>query len=156
MNGSFSNFHRLVRVGAVCLVLLGVAGLAQAQNYWFETYERAVELIDDNRLDRAEELLGQVIEDRPVPQSAIRVPGNRYIHYLPYFQRARIQIERGQFDLAAHNLDVSEAFGAIRFNRRRLAQFQKLREVARAEMAGPATAMDETTTLTVEKNGSRD
>ena len=156
MNRSFSNFHRLVRVGAVCLVLLGVAGLAQAQDYWFETYERAVELIDDNRLDEAEELLGQVIKDRPVPQSAIRVPGNRYIHYLPYFQRARIQIERGQFDLAAHNLDVSEAFGAIRFNRRRLAQFQKLREVARAEMAGPATAMDETTTLTVEKNGSRD
>jgi len=146
----------LVRAGAVCLVLVAAAGLAQAQDYWFETYERAVELIDDHRLDEAEVLLSEVIKDRPVPQSAIRVPGNRYIYYLPYFQRARIQIERRQYDLAAHSLDVSEAFGAIQFNRRRMAEFQKLRQVARAEMASPATAMDEPTTLTVERAGSRD
>ena len=76
---------------------------------------------------------GPIERPRSSNTSAIRVPGNRFIHYLPYFQQARIQVERGDYDQAAHNLDVSEAFGAVRFDRRRLAEFQSLRLVTQVK-----------------------
>ena len=113
MSPVLSNPRRLLFVCALLLLFLGAGSLANAQTYWFETYERAVELIASDHLDKAEALLGELMKDRPVPQSAIRVPGNRFIHYPPYYQRARIHIKRGQYDLAAHNIEISEAFGAV-------------------------------------------
>ena len=150
-----SSPRRLLRVGATLLVLLAAGGLANAQTYWFETYERAVELIESDRLDEAQALLADVIKDHPVPRSAIRVPGNRFIHYLPYFQQARIQVERGDYDLAAHNLDVSEAFGAIRFDRRRLAELQDLRLVTTVKQSHKGQSSDPPATLAVQKTWSQ-
>jgi hypothetical protein len=127
--------HRFVRLGAVLLVALGGASFATAQDYWFESYERAVELIEDNRLDEAEVLLEQVIVDHPLPRANVRVPGNRFIDYLPYFQRARIQLERGEYESAAHSLDVSEAFGAVTARRRQTAVLRGLQEEVHAKLA---------------------
>jgi hypothetical protein len=141
--------HRLVRVGAVLLVALGGATLATAHDYWFETYERAVELIDDDRIDEAEMLLEEVIADQPLPRASVRVPGNRFIDYLPYLQRARIQLHRGDYESAAHSLDVSEAFGAVTARRRPTAVLQGLRDQVHAELARrvPPAAQPETPTV---------
>lgn len=120
-----------LRVTVVLLVLLGASGLAAAKDYWFESYERAVELIDDGRVQEAAPLLEEVIRQQPLPKAMYRAPGNRYINYLPYLQRARIEIVRGEFANAAHSLDVSEAFGAVTQYRRLFAALQDLRlEVA--------------------------
>lgn len=127
--------HRFVRLGAVLLVTLGCATLANAHVYWFETYERAVELIEDQRFDEAEPLLEQVIADHPLPRANVRVPGNRFIDYLPYLHRARIQLERGQFESAARSLDVSEAFGAVTSRRQPTAVLRDLRDEVHAKLA---------------------
>jgi hypothetical protein len=143
--------HRFVRLGAVLLVALGGATLATAQDYWFESYERAVELIEDNRLDEAEALLEQVIVDHPLPRAFVRVPGNRFIDYLPYFQRARIQLERGQYESAAHSLDVSEAFGAVTARRRQTVALREMREEVHAKLARTLRPAAEPATTGVEK-----
>lgn len=116
---------RRILLPAVLLLLF--FGATHAQTYWFESYQRAVKLIDDSRYDEAALLLDDVIRDRPMPQAAVRIPGHQYLDYLPYFQRARIEIHRGQFDSAAHSLDVSEAFGAVRASRRPEIEFNRMR-----------------------------
>ena len=116
---------RRILLPAVMILLF--CGATHAQSYWFESYQRAVKLIDDSRYDEAALLLDDVIRDRPMPQAALRIPGHQYLDYLPYFQRARIEIHRGQFDRAAHSLDVSEAFGAVRASRRPEVEFNRMR-----------------------------
>jgi len=148
-----SNFiiHRFVRLGAVLLVALGCATLANAHVYWYEAYERAVELIEDDRFDEAEPLLEQVIADRPLPRANVRVPGNRFIDYLPYLQRARIQLERGQYESASRSLDVSEAFGAVTARRQQTEVLRDLRDEVHANLATTFVPPEKTATTGVEK-----
>ena len=123
--------HRRIRPvwrGAlVFAVLLLVPGLASAQTYWFETYQLAVELIDDGNVEEAADLLERLIDKRPHPQDRVRLPGNQFLDYLPYYQRARIEIRLGEHVRASRSLDLSEAFGAIQRNRRALVGLRKLR-----------------------------
>lgn len=143
--------HRFVRPGAVLLLALGCATLANAQVYWFETYERAVELIEDDRFDEAEPLLEQVIADHPLPRANVRVPGNRFIDYLPYFQRARIQLERGEYESAARSLDVSEAFGAVTARRQQTEVLRDMRNEVHANLATTSVPTERPATTGVEK-----
>lgn len=124
--------HRLLR--RLCLVtvalILGAAGssVIHAQSYWFENYERAIALIDAGQVAQASTLLERVIADHPLPVACLRVPGDRCIDYVPYVQRARIQIYQGDTRGASHSLDVSEAFGTGLANRRTDREVQKLRQ----------------------------
>jgi hypothetical protein len=113
---------------------------AQAQSYWFETYDRTVSLIDDGQMAEASALLSRVIEDHPYPVACLRIPGDRCIDYLPYYQRARIQFATGKVREAAHSLDISNAFGAALQTRRARAAFNTLRERVRVRTAELATA----------------
>jgi hypothetical protein len=117
----------LVAVALVLILSVALASPALAKGYWFESYQRAVELIDGERLDEASVLLEDVISEMPTPEASARIPGNRFVNYLPYYQRARIQYLKGDLDGAAHNLAVSEAFGAVRADRRALAGLRELR-----------------------------
>lgn len=117
----------LVAVALVLILSVALASPALAKGYWFESYQRAVELIDGERLDEAAVLLEQVIAEMPTPEASARIPGNRFVNYLPYYQRARIQYTRGDFQGAAHSLAVSEAFGAIQSDRRALTDLRELR-----------------------------
>ena len=117
----------LVAVALVLILSVALASPALAKGYWFESYQRAVELIDGERLDEASVLLEDVISEMPTPEASARIPGNRFVNYLPYYQRARIQYLQGDLDGAAHNLAVSEAFGAVRADRRALAGLRELR-----------------------------
>lgn len=125
--------------------LIFSAGIQAADDYryWYETYELVVQLIDEGRTAEASELLAPLLQGHPAPVSGKRLPGNRFIDYLPYFQRARIQLEQGDVRGAAHSLDISEAFGAIRQNRRNHSEFQELRKTVDTRQAalrsqGPA------------------
>ncbi len=118
---------------------------ALAQTYWFERYERAVALIDAGQVGEASTLLERVIKDHPIPIACLRVPGDRCIDYVPYFERARIQIYRGDTRGASHSLDVSEAFGTRLQNKRTEREIHRLREQIRtmeetSRSAAPATA----------------
>jgi len=117
----------LWRSALVLAVLLLIPGLASAQTYWFESYQRAVELIDDGRVEEAASLLEPLIDTRPNPQDRVRLPGNQFLDYLPYYQRARIELRLGEHALASRSLDLSETFGAIKRNRRALAELRQLR-----------------------------
>ena len=117
----------LVVVAIALILSVALASPALAKGYWFESYQRAVELIDGERLDEASELLDDVIRDMPTPEASARIPGNRFVNYLPYYQRARIQYMQGDLAGAAHNLAVSEAFGAVRSDRRAFADLRELR-----------------------------
>lgn len=131
---------RLFIIFAVSLALpLLAPRTAYAERYWFESYEHAVQLVDDGRIDEASALLGALIDEHPVPISGVRVPGDRYVNYHPYFQRARIQVQKGDYLGASQSLAVCEAFGAIRQNRRMERQFLDLRRQI-AERAADMTA----------------
>jgi predicted Zn-dependent protease len=126
-----TQLRRWLRVGwtiaFVCGALTFAAGPASAQTYWFETYQRAVEYIEQERFDEAAKLLEDLIEERPFPKARVRVPGNQFVDYLPYYQRARIEVRLGDHTRAIRSLDVSEAFGAIKSNKRALTSLKQLR-----------------------------
>lgn len=117
----------------VFTLCLTAAAPLTAQTYWFENYERAVALIDAGKTSEASTLLERVIKDHPVPESCLKVPGDRCIDYIPYFHRARIQVSRGDTRGASHSLDVTEAFGVM--NKRTEKELVRLRERIRS-MAG--------------------
>ena len=122
---------------AVAVLCLSVTPLP-AQQYWFETYERAVDLVDNGESGRAAPMLESLIQDHPVPVSCLRVPGDRCLDYLPYFHRARVQVSQGDLRGATHSLDVEAAFGAVFRNRRTERAYTKLREDIRNLGLAPA------------------
>lgn len=95
---------------SVLAVVVLANGSARAQSYWFETYERAVTMVDTGRLAEAMTLLDQVTKDHPLPVVGLRVPGDRFIDYLPCYQSARIQVARGDFQAATQSLNFCEGF----------------------------------------------
>lgn len=100
---------------------------AHARTYWYETYQRAVELIERGRSADAAPLVDRLIQEHPVPVSGYMLPGERFIDYLPYYQRARIQLARGDAAGAASSLDICEGFGAILRTRRSRSDLERLR-----------------------------
>ena len=80
-----------------------------------------------DRFDEAAKLLEELIEQRPLPRARVRVPGNQFVDYLPYYQRARIEVRLGERTRAIRSLEVSEAFGAIKSNRRALTSLKEMR-----------------------------
>lgn len=149
MRQPLRSFRAMLRYALPAVALLTAVGAAQAQTYWFETYQRAVSLIDANQPDEAATLLEQVIQDHPLPQAAMRIPGYQFLDYLPYYQRARIELLKGQYERAAHSLDVSEAFGAVRSSKRSTADLARLRQQVDAAQASnrpaPTVASDSDT-----------
>lgn len=117
---------------------------ALAQSYWFHTYERVAAMINSGRMAEAAPLLEELIQEHPYPIACLKVPGDRCIDYLPYFQRARLQIHNGDVRGAAHSLDISEAFGAVLQNRRTERELlnlrRRIRSMAPAESPGPFPA----------------
>jgi hypothetical protein len=112
------------------LLLVLTAGTASAQTYWFETYETAVDKIEAQeqaQMEEALELLGALVAERPLPQSKMRVPGDRLIDYLPYFQKARVEMALGRYDDARKSLDASEAFQEVRGNTQAMETLREMR-----------------------------
>ncbi|MCP3981820.1 MAG: hypothetical protein GY716_21160 [bacterium] len=115
---------------SIVLMALLLAPAAQAQSYWFETYQNAVDEIerqDRGGLEHALALLDELVAEQPVPRTKVRIPGNRRLDYLPYFQRARVQSRLGMFGEARYNLEVSEAFGAVKGNRLAMNEVREIR-----------------------------
>jgi len=134
------NRSRVPVVVGMALVGLLLSAAALAQTYWFESYERAVQLIDKGKPEAAAPLLRSLLEERPLPQAYFKVPGNRYVTYLPYFQEARIEFSRGNLDAAARHLDIEEAFGAVLENSASRREFLELRDrIAQAQDEGTAS-----------------
>lgn len=143
--------RRFVCVAGALFALIGAAGMTPAANYWFESYERAVELIQESRPEEAKSLLSDVIEGHPVPRAAVRVPGNRFITYVPYLQQARIQFQQGNYALAARSLDVSEAFGAVAQDRQQMTELRDLRAKLQAKQLRGEFFADQPAALKVER-----
>jgi hypothetical protein len=129
---------------SVSIVALGLMAFtpapALAQSYWFHAYERVAAMIESGRMAEAAPLLEELIQEHPYPIACLKVPGDRCIDYLPYFQRARIQIHNDDVRGAAHSLDISEAFGAVLQNRRTEREFlilrRRIRSMAPADPPG--------------------
>jgi hypothetical protein len=134
-------------------VVAFAASSAAAQSYWFESYERAVELTRAGRYEEASTLLDAVLKEQPAPIPALRVPGARFIDYVPYHFRARIDLAIGKPDSASHYLNVSEAFGEPRFNRECALETTKLREALALRAA--VRAQDGATLTSVVEPGNR-
>ena len=118
-----------------------------ARTYWFETYQKAVELIEDGDCAQASGLLDGLIRNRPQPELAVRIPGNQYIDYVPYYQRARAQLDLGQIQDAAQSLDLSFRYGAITQTRRHARQVEKLSDAIRSAPADQPVAWTATTAV---------
>ncbi len=134
---------RSIGVAAVVVVAWALASAPSvlAQSYWFETCERAVDLIDGGRFEEAAPLLDRLLKDRPVPASGIRVPGDRFIEYQPYFQLARIQVQQGDVQGAVRSLDISESFAVAQGGpRAREDQLRLRRQIAAMERERAAVA----------------
>ena len=120
---------------AASVLILGFAAVllssspAGAQSfYWFESYERAVSMVDAGSFSEASEMLDSLIESHPLPVVGMRVPGDRFIDYVPYFERARIAVAGGDLLAASHNLDICEAFGVSDQNNRMARKIATLRK----------------------------
>lgn len=133
----------LTRRSTRCRVPLAIAFLLSitcgpvlhAKPYWFETYQRAVELIDADRSEEASSMLEQLIAERPTPISGIKVPGDQFIDYLPYYQMARAQVKLGHFDEATRVLTTSESYGELTWSTRHLKEYAELRKSLNAGSA---------------------
>jgi len=105
------------RISALLVTLLPVSfltiGPARAGEYWFETYERAASMVDHARYGEAAAALEDLIEAHPVPIVTLRVPGDRFLDYLPYYQLARIRLAVEDYQGAMRSLDMSESFEAV-------------------------------------------
>jgi hypothetical protein len=124
----------LLRIALPAVLICSFVGVAHAQTYWFETYQRAVQLIDDEKSTEAGPMLDELLQDHPFPKASMRIPGQQYMDYLPYFQLARVQYDRRDFRQASRSLDVSEAFGAVKHNKRSSELFTQLRSVLDSEL----------------------
>jgi hypothetical protein len=129
-----SRWFRAAGVAAVTVVMLMAPCLAQAQAYWFESYQRAVWLIDEGRYEEATPVLETLLKERPYPEAQVRIPGNQFIDYLPYLHRARIQMHNVDFEGARKSLRVSEAFGAVKRNAKAMAELRDLQEEVRISL----------------------
>jgi hypothetical protein len=136
MPQSTRSIKSLLRIVVPALLVCSFFGAAHAQTYWFETYQRAVQLIDADKSAEAAPMLDQLVQNHPYPQASMRIPGHQYMDYLPYFQLARIQYDQKDFELASRSLDMSEAFGAVKHNKRSSAHFTQLRTRLDSELAG--------------------
>lgn len=130
------SIRMLFRIALPAVLICSFIGVAHAQTYWFETYQRAVRLIDEEKTAEAAPMLDQLIQSHPFPQASLRIPGQQYMDYLPYFQLARIQHDQREYEKASRSLDVSEAFGAVKQSRRANEHFTQLRTVLDSELAG--------------------
>jgi len=133
----------LLRIAVLAVLICSFCSVAHAQTYWFETYQRAVRLIDADKAAEAAPMLDQLVQNHPYPEASMRIPGHQYLDYLPYFQLARIQYDQKDFREASRSLNVSEAFGAVKHNKRSNAHFTRLRTQLDSELA----VMDEEPTL---------
>jgi len=117
-------------VALLCVLFIGATAHAKASKetkvYWFETYMRAVDLIDTGQAADAASLLQRLIETHPVPKNAAKVPGNQYIDYLPYYQLARANAKLGNNSAAIDGLERSIDFGAINESRRHAEELDQL------------------------------
>jgi len=121
-------------VSTLVVISLLATGVASARTYWYERYLRAVDLIDSGRPGDATILLEQLIKQRPEPAVAVRLPGNQYIDYLPYYQTARAQAGLGKFLDADHALARSVEYGAIeRCRRRHARELDRLQSTIKAQ-----------------------
>lgn len=144
MNGSGIRGRSLLFFVSILALWIVTFTPALAQSYWFHAYERVVAMIDSGRMAEAAPLLEQLVQDHPYPIACLKVPGDRCIDYLPYFQRARLQVHNGDVLGAAHSLDISEAFGAVLLNRRTEREFlilrRRIRSMAPVESPAPFPA----------------
>jgi len=101
--------------------------LAETKTYWFEDYRRAVHLIDAGRSNEALPVLQKLAAQQPLPANAVRVPGNRFLDYLPHFQIARAQAQLGNTREAEKSLTTSESYGVITESRRHLQELTALK-----------------------------
>jgi hypothetical protein len=116
----------IVLAFALVAILIS-SGAALAKTYWFENYQRAVNLIDAGRSAEALPILEKLLVDQPVPTNAVRVPGNRFVDYLPYYQIARAQAQLGNLELAEHSLVTSESYGVVTETHRHTADLAALK-----------------------------
>ena len=59
------SFRTLLRIALPAVLICSFLGVAHAQTYWFENYQRAVELIDDEKAAEAAPLMDQLIQSHP-------------------------------------------------------------------------------------------
>ncbi|RMG43814.1 MAG: hypothetical protein D6718_11230 [Acidobacteria bacterium] len=111
---SMRHLHRSTRPIAFAAAALAVLPSLAADGAWTETYLRAVALIEQGRVEEAAPLLDRVIAAHPLPALDVPTPGAESIDYLPYLQRARLELRRGDALAALRSLDVSLAFGGTR------------------------------------------
>jgi len=124
---------------AVLFVLIA-SGTVQAKVYWFEKYQRAVDMIDSGQAEDGAGLLTQLMESNPIPQNAARVPGNQYIDYLPHYQWARAQAKLGNQAEANEGLERSIRYGAVQATRRHVDDLDQLRRTIQDGLS-PETAV---------------
>lgn len=109
------------------LLLLGTSVFAlSTQTYWYESYEKAAYLIDKGKFDEASPILDTLIERYPAPVASVRIPGDRFLTYAPYYHRARIEFARSDFPAALESLQISKAHGALVQDRRALQDIENL------------------------------
>lgn len=125
---------------AVAIAIVVFAGsLVQAKAYWFESYQRAVRLIDTGKAAEASTILSEIALEQPQPLVSFRIPGSQFIDYLPYYQQARAQFELGQFEAATENLAISETYGALTESRRHLKGYAELQSKLHGIKSGRRT-----------------
>lgn len=100
--------------------------ITEASTYWYEDYLRMIYCIENGRLDQAEALLNRSMEKMPFSEYKVRIVGNRFIDYFPYYYRAQIRMMRGDLEGAREDLAIEEALGAIKKNEKAYLDLKRL------------------------------
>ena len=116
---------------AVVLSISTLLHPSMAEDSWTDSYRLALQHIDQGEYDVAARELQQLLDERPQPDPRAKAPGGQRVAYLPYYQMARVQVGLGDYSEAELSLDISEAFGAFKREKRIAREFERLRRTVR-------------------------
>ncbi|MBN2134425.1 MAG: hypothetical protein JW737_01720 [Acidobacteria bacterium] len=106
--------RNIIKSPVVLLVVICLFSSLVFAERWYETYERAIELIDDGNFGAAVSILNRLIAQEPSPKAGRRAYGTKYIDYFPYYYLGLCHYELKNYSQAISWLERSNQEGEIR------------------------------------------
>ena len=131
----------IMRTAFVCLIALLPAGVAVAQESWYDHYDKGLIAVRKGDWSTALDRMNKAIAGNPNESARARTYGTLFINYRPYYYRAVASINLGRYQQAVADLEKTggpgpENMGSIE----QLMQSAKSKLAAAAEPATPVPA----------------
>ncbi len=118
---------------------------------WYESYDRALELIEDGNYGSAVSILNRLIISEPEPDENKRTYGTNFIEYYPYYYMGLCYYQQKNYSQAVTWLSMSKQKGAVSENDELYGRLHVMLSEAQSKAkatGGPTTTQTQTGTIT--------